>query len=205
MKAKDIVFDLCCKMENKATSPEDRKLAYAEMLEVIRIYKSGKKQLRLHIDKPEDKSFLEFWTAYPHKVAKGYAEKALYRALKETDLQTILKGVQWYKMNKPDENAWAFPASWLNAQRWLDGQSAIETVPEAIDTSDWPEWKQKIAKAFNVAIVNTWFKDAEYYYGVRGGFELCELTVPKSSYQWIKDRYQIELNRIFGNVELRCK
>ena len=203
-QAQQTVWNLCVLMANKETSAEDRRIAYEEMLGVVRAAQSGvkPKQERIKLDNPD---FLAFWAAYPNKVAKGYAEKALTKALKETDLQTILKGVQWYKMNKPDETAWAFPASWLNAQRWLDGQSDIEKPAEQIDTSQWPEWKQKIAKAFNVTIVNTWFKDVEVNGYASGADMIAVFKIPKSSYQWIKDRYSQDLQRIFGNIEIRSR
>lgn len=182
---------------NEKLERVDKEIMYKNMLSIVRDAQKGKKPKRVV---PGD--FLTFWAAYPLKVAREPAERAYINALKMVDHDTIIKGLQWYKMNKDDKISFAHAASWLNARRWEDGQAEEKPV-EHIDTSDWPEWKQKIAKAFNVAIVNTWFKDAVLIHTDSVSFYI--LNVPKSSYQWIKDRYQIELNRIFGNVELRVK
>jgi len=191
------VYDLVVLMANKETSPEDRKLYYENALHIVRNPTAKPKRI-----KPT--TFLEFWTAYPLKVAKEPAERAYIKALKETDHETIMKGLRYYCLNKEEFAAFAHASSWLNQKRWNDGQAALETAALPIDTQDWPEWKHKIAKVYGVAVVNTWFKDARYdpEYGYQ---HENYLTVTKSAYQWVKDRYLIELNKIFGNLELRMK
>jgi uncharacterized protein YdaU (DUF1376 family) len=73
--------------------------------------------------------FAEFWLAYPNKKAKGDAEKA-WNALRPDDSLTdqILRAVESAKTGE----AWLkdggqfipYPATWLRAKRWLDGDSA---------------------------------------------------------------------------------
>jgi hypothetical protein len=64
--------------------------------------------------------FRTFWKAYPEKKSKGQAEKAFRTARKNTDLQTILDGLERYKSAKEDWQKWRYPATWLNGKGWLD-------------------------------------------------------------------------------------
>jgi len=79
-----------------------------------------------------------FWQAYPLKVGKGKAEPAYWKARDKAEHQAIMQGVENYKAGKPDYADWAHPASWLNAERWLD-------VYEGQDTRT-PEEREKAAK-----------------------------------------------------------
>jgi len=67
------------------------------------------------------KGFEDFWDAYPRKVAKGDARKAYAKALEKTDEQTLIKKARAYA-NQPDrkDEFTKYPASWLNAESWLD-------------------------------------------------------------------------------------
>jgi len=67
--------------------------------------------------------FSEFWDAYPRKVAKGDARKAYRNALKRATHAEILAGVKRYAASKPDPKFTKHPASWLNADCWLDEDS----------------------------------------------------------------------------------
>jgi len=66
--------------------------------------------------------FEKFWAAYPRKKGKGQARRAFETALKKTNLDTILAGVEAYKANTDlDEMQFvAYPSSWLNGERWTD-------------------------------------------------------------------------------------
>ena len=69
--------------------------------------------------------FAEWWTAYPHKVAKIAADKA-YRSARlkrKASAQDLLTGLANYILHKPEWQSWANPASWLNAGRWMDDYS----------------------------------------------------------------------------------
>lgn len=69
-------------------------------------------------------SFERFWSCYPKKVAKEYAQKAFDKAIKKTDIETMLNALdkqkateQWKKDNGrfiPN------PSTWLNQGRWED-------------------------------------------------------------------------------------
>jgi hypothetical protein len=66
-------------------------------------------------------SFEEFWNLYPRKQAKGAAQTAFLKALKKTDLETILAGVRRFASdpNRQDEFT-AHASTWLNQERWSD-------------------------------------------------------------------------------------
>ena len=66
-------------------------------------------------------SFDEFWKLYPRKQAKGSARTAFQKALKKTDLNTILEAVKRFASdpNRQDEFT-AHASTWLNQERWSD-------------------------------------------------------------------------------------
>lgn len=70
-------------------------------------------------------AFDRFWNAYPRKVAKGAARKAFDRlAAKGTDLEAVITGAMAYRDSpirmQGGTQYTAHPATWLNAERWLD-------------------------------------------------------------------------------------
>ena len=76
-------------------------------------------------DKTEkENDFALFWEEYPKKKGRGAAEKAFEKALKKTDINTLLDAVkiqrnsdQWTR----DNGQWIpYPATWLNQERWND-------------------------------------------------------------------------------------
>ena len=73
-------------------------------------------------DDDVSKKFAEFYALYPRKVAKKKAEEAFAKALKKTDFKIILDGARRYAeaMSEKEQQYIAFPASWLNSERWLD-------------------------------------------------------------------------------------
>lgn len=76
-----------------------------------------------HPNKPsiEPSVFDEFWKIYPRKVAKGSALKAWNNAVKTAKPEDIIAGAKTYAKDKMrDPKFTAHPATWLNAQRWLD-------------------------------------------------------------------------------------
>jgi hypothetical protein len=73
------------------------------------------------LEPPTDSpSFEDFYKAYPRKTAKGAAKKA-WDKLPQEDRQKAVEGALRYA-NDPnrDESFTAYPATWLNAERWLD-------------------------------------------------------------------------------------
>lgn len=65
----------------------------------------------------DDPAFAEFWAIYPRKVAKGAARKAWAKATRTSDPPTIIAAASRVE----DRGQYTpHPASWLNAERWLD-------------------------------------------------------------------------------------
>jgi uncharacterized protein YdaU (DUF1376 family) len=67
--------------------------------------------------------FAAWYEGYPLKAARPAALKAFAKARTKADLPTLIEGVRRYRQNKPPDQAWAHPASWLNAERWTDEPS----------------------------------------------------------------------------------
>ena len=70
--------------------------------------------------------FEDWYRLYPCKKARSVAEKAYKRAIKKVSHETLLRGLEEYIANKPDWQAWAYPATWLNQGRWEDEYEASE-------------------------------------------------------------------------------
>lgn len=83
--------------------------------------------------------FDEFWQAYPRKVAKKAARKEYEKALREVDHETIMKGVEAYKRNKPGYADWCHPRTWLCQGRWEDDYPAEHPEVVAQKTQDLEE------------------------------------------------------------------
>ena len=66
--------------------------------------------------------FDQFWTAYPHRVQRRTAETAFRRALRRANLPIILAGIDNAKRfsRKWRDGFLQNPATWLNADGWLD-------------------------------------------------------------------------------------
>ncbi len=90
---------------------------------------------------PPDRIADEFevwYDAYPRHVARGTAVKAYRAARRKTDAATLLAGCQRYadlqrrRGTKPEHIA--HPATWLNGERWLDGDEGSEAIgdPKAV-------------------------------------------------------------------------
>ncbi len=86
----------------------------------------------------EPAGFDEFWSAYPRKVAKGAALKAWAKAKPDEPLQQQILAAIGRARDGPDwrKDGGAFiphPATWLNAQRWLDEPVTVVAVAPAVD------------------------------------------------------------------------
>lgn len=77
--------------------------------------------------------FERFWREYPRRVAKGAARKAFTKAIRRTDLETMLQAIQTYKKHKPDYCDFCHPATWLNNERWED-EYETESQPRGYET-----------------------------------------------------------------------
>lgn len=88
------------------------------------------------VQKNDTQDFLKFWSSYPRKVGKGKAVKAFSKAIKQTDIETMLSAITL----QSEGDAWRkdggqfipHPATWLNGERWLD---EITIKPNAITSA----------------------------------------------------------------------
>lgn len=78
---------------------------------------------------PSEPTFDNFYAAYPRKEARRAAEKAWTSAIKRASPQTIVDGLRRHRF--PTEKRFVpLPATWLNADRWADGQSTSTSAGE---------------------------------------------------------------------------
>jgi len=68
-------------------------------------------------------TFDDFYAAYPKKEAKRAAEKAWVTASKRASPQVILDGLRRFRFS-PESRFIPQPATWLNADRWADGEGS---------------------------------------------------------------------------------
>ncbi len=100
----------------------------------------------------------DFWTAYPNKVGKPDAKKAFITARFHHSLETILRGLDRYKRQKPPERNWLNPATFIRQERFSDQPAAnVPTQNNGVDRGpdSWaakrPEYVKKHgAEAFKV-------------------------------------------------------
>jgi hypothetical protein len=82
-----------------------------------------------------DPDFAAFWDAYPRKTAKTPARKAWRTAVRsrKSDPKDIIRGAERYRddprRNPSDLSFTAHPATWLNAERWLDYSASTASQP----------------------------------------------------------------------------
>lgn len=102
-------------------------------------------------DKEEkEKQILEIYTAYPKKVGKGQAIKAIGSALNKCEFQKLLDHVKKYALSVvgKDTQFIPHPATWFNGLRWED-QEEVKTEKQLRDEAlakELEEWGKKVAK-----------------------------------------------------------
>lgn len=64
--------------------------------------------------------FEAFWRAYPRRIGKGAARNAFQKAIRKTDLETMLTAIEAYVQHKPSWQDFCHPSTWLNQERWSD-------------------------------------------------------------------------------------
>jgi len=69
-----------------------------------------------------EKSFAEFYMAYPRKVGKDAARRAFAKAVRSVDVSVVIAGARQFAAdpNLPEKQFIPHPSSWLNAGRWDD-------------------------------------------------------------------------------------
>lgn len=83
------------------------------------------------------------YQAYPRKVGKLQALKAIAKALKLADFDTLMGAVKRFadkaKAERTEERFIPHPSTWFNAGRWMDGQETeSEPAPDYTDRKVWP-------------------------------------------------------------------
>lgn len=90
-------------------------------------------QPKVERDNALEVEFAEFWKCWPRKQAKADALKAYKAARKHTEAETILAGVQRYKLLTigQEKRFLKLPAGWLRDERWND-----EDIPQTPSKDD---------------------------------------------------------------------
>jgi hypothetical protein len=94
--------------------------------------------------------FNQFWEAYPRKVAKGIARKAFAKAFARNrglTIEVLIQAVKSYAATVSDIRYCAYPATWLNGERWSDN---LEVKSASVVTTD-----HQAARSFGAAMRNT--------------------------------------------------
>jgi len=93
--------------------------------------------------------FEDFWTTCPRKTAKGSARKAWLKSIKLATPEKIIQAMASYakSMAGKDPQYIAHPATWLNAERWLDAPECQASKVDIYDLSS-PEAKARLEKMF---------------------------------------------------------
>lgn len=86
----------------------------------------------------EPDRFEEFWAAYPRRSDKGHARTAYTKALKKTDVETLILGAKKYAETTAgtEPKFIALPTTWLNGERWTD-EPATPPTTATPGTSAW--------------------------------------------------------------------
>lgn len=94
---------------------------------------------------PAEPSEFDVWyQAYPRHVGRGQAEKAYAAARRKVPAETLLAAVTRAAgdLRSRDPKFIPHPATWLNGERWLDGQAAPASAVPSIVTEarayGWP-------------------------------------------------------------------
>lgn len=85
--------------------------------------------------KPQEPEGFEAWyEEFPRKVARAAAAKAYAKARAKHDAETLIAGARRYAQSRAreDPNYTAYPATWLNGERWKDEEISHERRPERL-------------------------------------------------------------------------
>ena len=77
-----------------------------------------------------DQAFEQFWSAYPRKIGKGSAREAFRKAMTKSTLPSILAALERQKSRWSDPKFIPHPATWLNAERWLDEGASVVPISQ---------------------------------------------------------------------------
>lgn len=95
---------------------------------------------RARVREAMKKSFFEEWfEKYPHKVGQKRAQSAYRSAVKKITPQELLEALDRYLRDKPPDQKFLNPATWLNEERWNDQPSQPTGDKHASDQSSLRE------------------------------------------------------------------
>lgn len=100
----------------------------------------GKPRRTAKTTNDEHLRFAEWYAAYPLHKARGAAAKAFNKAVKKVDdIEILFIAAKHYRENdsKVSRGFIAYPATWLNEERWLD-ENANDDQPLAATGTDGP-------------------------------------------------------------------
>lgn len=81
--------------------------------------------------KEEAGEFETFWKAYPRSESKQEAKKAYLKAIKKISHDELMKSLERYKAhNTKNQIIFAYAATWLNGERYLDEYDAVTPATE---------------------------------------------------------------------------
>lgn len=93
-------------------------------------------------NKPDE--FELFWSQYPRKVGKLAAQRALKKALKRSKLSEIINGLKRHKFSD-DPQYIPYPATWLNAGRWMDESACKPAAANVMGNDEWNKvWEHRL-------------------------------------------------------------
>lgn len=72
-----------------------------------------------------ESEFDTWWEIYPRKVGKAEAKRKFAVALTKVKLKALISATRKYVQVQPDVRYTAYPATWLNQERWADDPSHI--------------------------------------------------------------------------------
>lgn len=77
--------------------------------------------------------FDEWWNVYPRKVGKSAARQAFENALNKIQVSKLIKATKEYAAVDVEIQYQAYPATWLNQERWTDDTThlASSTIPKS--------------------------------------------------------------------------
>lgn len=113
-------------MKRNVTQETAREDKIREEKIIVEVKKEETREVALSVDPNE---FSIFWEAWPNKVGKPAAVKALASARKRGGLfGEIMDGVRNYIRDRPPDRPWLNPATFLNQNRWEDQPAKVENA-----------------------------------------------------------------------------
>lgn len=120
------------------------------------------------IDAKWDSKFDEFWEGYPRPEGKKKAREAWNKIEKKTDetfqqiSESVAKKKKSEQWTKDDGQFIPLPASYLNQERWSDGETSVRYIPKASvgqPTSDSDQYRFETTQEYDgddIVQIRTW-------------------------------------------------